>query len=72
MAIVERFGEGSRILITGGAGFVPSHVVEVMLARGATVVDWELRGGGAVNARIAHRFPQARFEALLAAALAGN
>ena len=42
------------------------------LTRGATVVDWELRGGGAVNARIAHRFPQARFEALLAAALAGD
>lgn len=41
------------------------------LTRGATVVDWDLRGGGAVNARIAHAFPQDRFEALLQAALAG-
>jgi dTDP-glucose 4,6-dehydratase len=38
MAIVERFGGGSRVLITGGAGFVPSHVVEAMLGRGATLV----------------------------------
>jgi dTDP-glucose 4,6-dehydratase len=38
MAIAERFGEGSRILVAGGAGFVPSHVVERLLARGATVV----------------------------------
>jgi purine nucleosidase len=42
------------------------------LTRGATVVDWELRGGGAVNARIAQAFPQARFESLVAAALAAN
>jgi len=33
-----RFGAGKRILVTGGAGFVPSHVVESLLARGATVV----------------------------------
>lgn len=34
----ERFGAGSRILVTGGAGFVPSHVVTSLLARRATVV----------------------------------
>jgi dTDP-glucose 4,6-dehydratase len=36
--IRERFGEGTRILVTGGAGFVPSHVVDRLLARGASVV----------------------------------
>lgn len=34
----QRFGPGSRILVTGGAGFVPSHVVDRLLDRGATVV----------------------------------
>jgi dTDP-glucose 4,6-dehydratase len=38
MAIEMRFGAGKRILVSGGAGFVPSHVVETLLARGATVV----------------------------------
>jgi dTDP-glucose 4,6-dehydratase len=33
-----RFGAGSRILVAGGAGFVPSHVVDRLLERGATVV----------------------------------
>ncbi len=38
MEIGERFGEGTRILVTGGAGFVPSHVVERLIGRGAAVV----------------------------------
>ena len=38
MAIAARFGEGSRVLVTGGAGFVASHVVEALVVRGATVV----------------------------------
>jgi dTDP-glucose 4,6-dehydratase len=33
-----RYGEESRILVSGGAGFVPSHVVDRLLERGATVV----------------------------------
>jgi dTDP-glucose 4,6-dehydratase len=36
--IVERFGSGHRILVTGGAGFVASHVVDRLVARGAEVV----------------------------------
>jgi len=36
--ITERFGAGSRMLVVGGAGFVPSHVVDRLVARGATVV----------------------------------
>ncbi|MDG4778226.1 GDP-mannose 4,6-dehydratase [Micromonospora sp. WMMD961] len=38
MKVVERFGPGHRILVTGGAGFVPSHLVDVLVARGCTVV----------------------------------
>ncbi|GAA2494670.1 NAD-dependent epimerase/dehydratase family protein [Winogradskya humida] len=38
MSVQQRFGEGHRILVSGGAGFVPSHVVDALLARGCTVV----------------------------------
>jgi len=38
MAIDQRYGAGHRILVTGGAGFVPSHLVDVLIARGADVV----------------------------------
>ena len=33
-----RFGAGSRILVAGGEGFVPSHVVDRLVERGASVV----------------------------------
>jgi dTDP-glucose 4,6-dehydratase len=36
--IAERFGAGSRILVVGGAGFVPSHAVDRLIGRGASVV----------------------------------
>jgi purine nucleosidase len=39
------------------------------LTRGATVVDWERRGGAPDHVRIARRFDAARFEARLAQAL---
>jgi dTDP-glucose 4,6-dehydratase len=38
MAVTQRFGAGHRILVSGGAGFVPSHVVDALLARGCAVV----------------------------------
>ncbi|MET8122715.1 NAD-dependent epimerase/dehydratase family protein [Micromonospora sp. NPDC005189] len=38
MKVAERFGSGHRILVTGGAGFVPSHLVDVLITRGCTVV----------------------------------
>jgi dTDP-glucose 4,6-dehydratase len=34
----ERFGVGSRILVTGGAGFVASHLVDRLMTRGVEVV----------------------------------
>jgi dTDP-glucose 4,6-dehydratase len=38
MVVAQRFGAGSRILVTGGAGFVPSHLVDALIARGCAVV----------------------------------
>jgi dTDP-glucose 4,6-dehydratase len=38
MTITPRFGAGHRVLITGGAGFVGSHLCDSVLARGAEVV----------------------------------
>jgi len=49
-----------KILVTGGAGFVGSHVVDVMIEAGhrVSIVDnlWELGGG-----RMEHVHPQAQF-----------
>jgi dTDP-glucose 4,6-dehydratase len=38
MTVAPRYGSGHRILVAGGAGFVGSHLVDALLARGATVV----------------------------------
>ncbi|MEV6487889.1 GDP-mannose 4,6-dehydratase [Actinoplanes sp. NPDC051633] len=38
MAVTQRYGDGHRILVSGGAGFVPSHTVDALLARGCEVV----------------------------------
>ena len=60
MNVPERFGEGSRILVTGGAGFVPSHVVDRLIARGATVVVVDNLITGA-KANVAHLADNPRF-----------
>jgi len=36
--VPQRFGSGYRILVTGGAGFVGSHLVDVLIGRGVSVV----------------------------------
>ncbi|TDB78529.1 NAD-dependent epimerase/dehydratase family protein [Micromonospora sp. KC723] len=38
MKVAPRFGAGHRVLVTGGAGFVPSHLVDALVGRGCTVV----------------------------------
>jgi dTDP-glucose 4,6-dehydratase len=38
MVNARRYGEGHRVLVTGGAGFVPSHLVDALLGRGVTVI----------------------------------
>ncbi|QOC94458.1 NAD-dependent epimerase/dehydratase family protein [Micromonospora craniellae] len=38
MKVEQRFSPGHRILVTGGAGFVPSHLVDSLIGRGCTVV----------------------------------
>ncbi|GGM00346.1 MULTISPECIES: NAD-dependent epimerase/dehydratase family protein [Micromonospora] len=38
MKVAPRFGTGHRVLVTGGAGFVPSHLVDSLVARGCAVV----------------------------------
>jgi dTDP-glucose 4,6-dehydratase len=36
--VAQRYGDGHRVLVTGGAGFVPSHLVDKLIERGCTVV----------------------------------
>jgi len=60
MSVTQRYGEGHRILVSGGAGFVPSHVVDALLARGCEVVAIDNFVTGAKN-NIAHLADQERF-----------
>jgi dTDP-glucose 4,6-dehydratase len=38
MVIAQRFGAGHRVLVSGGAGFVASHLIDALIDRGCTVV----------------------------------
>src|SRR3954465_15011819 len=57
---VQRFGEGHRILVTGGAGFVPSHLVDALLASGCTVVAVDNFITGSKD-KVAHLASEPRF-----------
>ena len=60
MVVAERYGAGHRILVSGGAGFVPSHLVDRLLARGATVVAVDNFVTGAKE-NVAHLADEPRF-----------
>src|SRR5690348_12411302 len=60
MAVAERYGTGHRILVTGGAGFVPSHIVDALIRRGATVVAIDNFVTGAKE-NVAHLVGDPRF-----------
>jgi dTDP-glucose 4,6-dehydratase len=60
MTVAQRFGSGHRVLVTGGAGFVGSHLVDALIARGITVVavDNFVTGG---KDNVAHLAAEPRF-----------
>ena len=60
MAQAREYGEGHRILVTGGAGFVPSHLVDVLLVRGASVVAMDNFVTGSKD-NVAHLVQHPRF-----------
>lgn len=60
MAVTQRYGDGHRILISGGAGFVPSHVVDALIARGCEVVAIDNFVTGSRD-NIAHLTAEPRF-----------
>src|SRR3954471_2850371 len=60
MSVQQRYGAGHRILVSGGAGFVPSHVVDALIARGCTVVAIDNFVTGAKE-NVAHLAGEDRF-----------
>jgi dTDP-glucose 4,6-dehydratase len=60
MAVAQRYGTSHRILVTGGAGFVPSHLVDALIGRGATVVAIDNFVTGAKE-NVAHLVGEPRF-----------
>ncbi|GID97312.1 epimerase [Amorphoplanes digitatis] len=60
MSVQQRYGAGHRILISGGAGFVPSHVVDALIDRGCTVVAIDNFVTGARD-NVAHLAAEPRF-----------
>ena len=70
MSVQQRYGAGHRILVSGGAGFVPSHVVDALLARGCTVVAIDNFVTGAKE-NVAHLTGEPRFTLIEADLTAG-
>jgi dTDP-glucose 4,6-dehydratase len=60
MAVTQRYGPGHRILVSGGAGFVPSHLVDALLARGCELVAIDNFVTGA-KSNVAHLDGEPRF-----------
>src|SRR3954453_7214122 len=60
MVVAQRFGAGHRMLVSGGAGFVPSHVVDALLARGCEVVALDNFVTGSRD-NVAHLAAEPRF-----------
>jgi dTDP-glucose 4,6-dehydratase len=60
MSVQQRYGAGHRILVSGGAGFVPSHVVDALIERGCTVVAIDNFVTGA-RENVAHLAAEPRF-----------
>ena len=58
--VEDRFGAGHRVLVSGGAGFVPSHVVDALLARGCEVVAIDNFVTGSKD-NVAHLAAEPRF-----------
>lgn len=59
---MRMIGDRMRVLVTGGAGFIGSHVVDALLARGdaVTVLD-NLSSGSLDNLKIHKKSPSFRF-----------
>jgi dTDP-glucose 4,6-dehydratase len=60
VTVPQRFGAESRVLVTGGAGFVGSHVVDRLIGRGAHVVVVDNLVTGS-KANVAHLSGHPRF-----------
>jgi dTDP-glucose 4,6-dehydratase len=60
MGSARRYGAGDRVMVTGGAGFVGSHLVDALLARGATVVAVDNFVTGSKD-NVAHLSGESRF-----------
>jgi dTDP-glucose 4,6-dehydratase len=60
MSVTQRYGVGHRVLVSGGAGFVPSHVVDALLARGCEVVAADNFVTGSKD-NVAHLADEPRF-----------
>ncbi|MHB1503829.1 MAG: UDP-glucuronic acid decarboxylase family protein [Acidimicrobiales bacterium] len=58
-------GTSRRVLVTGGAGFLGSHLCDALVARGDTVVCIDDLSTG-LESNVAHLIPTGRFELLVA------